>query len=188
MKRPLAALAAFVSFVGLVLAAAPAGAEPCAAQPNALVADLGMHVVNAGYQRRFGCRIGAQLSAGLYGPWTVNQNVLGLAGGDRDDDVLGLVVRGRVFVYPGARAPLGLWLSPFVQAGPVTGTRATEKLDGTAFAVGVSVGWTWSLAARWQLALGLGAQYHRVSFAGSTARPGFSLPAPQLDVNVDYVF
>jgi hypothetical protein len=39
-----------------------------------------------------------------------------------------------------------------------------------------------------RLTLGLGRQYHRVSFASSTARPGFSLPAHQLDVNLDYVF
>ncbi len=172
----------------IVLAASVAHAEPCLVQPNALVADLGMHVVNAGYQQTLGCSVSAQLSAGLYGPWTVNKNVLGLAGGERDDDVVGFVVRLRAFVYPMASAPVGLWLSPFVQTGPVVGTRGPDRLDGAAFAVGLSVGWTWRLAPRWLLAFGLGGQYHRVAFAGSTARPGFSLPAPQLDLNVDYVF
>ena len=187
MRGPSAGMCGLLGLL-IVLASSEAHAEACRERPNALVADLGMHVVNAGYQRTLGCHVSAQLSAGLYGPWTVNQDVLGLAGGARDDDVVGVVVRARAFVYPTASAPVGLWLSPFVQAGPVAGTRRAQQLDGSAFAVGISVGWTWRFAGRWLFAVGLGGQYHRVSFAGSTARPGFSLPAPQLDVNLDYEF
>jgi len=171
-----------------VLVALTVSARAQEVRPNAAVADLGLHVVNAGYQRTLTCTMALQVSAGLYGPWTVNQNVVGLAGGDRDDDVVGAVLRTRVFIHPGRRAPLGLWLSPFVQAGVVRATSAGQTLDGSAAAAGLSVGWTFRLARRWLLALGAGAQFHRVAFDGSTDRPGFARFGPTVDINVDYTF
>jgi len=169
--------------------AAPSG-PPCAERPNAIVADLGLHVINLGYQRTLNCYLVAQSSAGLYGPWTVNSDVLGLGGGPQDPpgDVIGFVVRGRVFVFPLGQAPGGFWISPYVQAGPVVGTRNGKKLIGPAFASGLSLGWTFRLGERWLLGLGLGGQYHRVAFAGSTARPGFSLFGPTLDINLGVRF
>jgi len=163
---------------------------PCTLRPNAIVADLGMHVINLGYQRTLGCYVVAQSSAGLYGPWTVNSNVLGLGGGAQnpDGDVIGFVVRGRAFVFPLGHAPGGFWISPYVQAAPVTGTRNGKKLVGPAFASGLSIGWTFRLGERVLLGLGLGGQYHRTSFAHSTARPGFSLFGPTIDLNVGVRF
>lgn len=169
--------------------AAPTTA-PCAEKPNAIVADLGLHVINVGYQRTFGCYFAAQSSAGLYGPWTVNSNVLGLGGGDQNPpgDVIGFVVRGRVFVFPLGHAPGGFWISPYIQGGPVSGTRTGEKLVGPAFASGLSLGWTFRLGERVLLGLGLGGQYHRTSFARSPARPGFSLFGPTVDINLGVRF
>lgn len=171
-------------------AEAVANEAPCGQRPNAIVADLGLHVINLGYQRALGCHVVVQSSAGLYGPWTVNSNVLGLGGGTQDPagDVIGFVVRGRAFVFPFGHAPGGFWISPYVQAGPVTGTRGGEKLVGPAFASGLSLGWTFRLGERFLLGLGLGGQYHRTSFAGSIARPGFSLFGPTVDINVGVRF
>lgn len=169
--------------------ATPAKA-PCTEKPNAIVADLGLHVINIGYQRTFGCYFVAQSSAGLYGPWTVNSNVLGLGGGEQNPpgDVIGFVVRGRVFVFPLGHAPGGFWISPYVQGGPVSATRSGEKLVGPAFASGLSLGWTFRLGERVLLGLGLGGQYHRTAFAGSAARPGFSLFGPTVDINLGVRF
>ncbi len=129
-----------------------------------------------------------QVSAGLYGPWTVNKNVAGLAGGDRDADVVGAVLRTRLFVFLRRRAPLGPWLSPFVQGGLVRATVAGETQSGNALAGGLAVGWTFRVARRWLLALGAGAQLHRVSVDGSTDDPGFARLGPHVDINVNYTF
>lgn len=172
----------------LVERAARADGEACSAPPNALIADLGMHVVNAGYQRTLGCMLSLQLTAGLYGPWTVDNDVLGLGGGHRTATNVGFIVRGRAFVHPLGTAPTGFWISPFVQGGPVVDTDAGSKLAGRALAGGISAGWAFGLGESWLLALGAGAQYHTVSYDSSTAPPGFALFGPTLDVNVGFRF
>jgi hypothetical protein len=191
LSRPTFCVSAFATAVLLASTASAIAAEPpCTTRPNAIVADLGLHVINLGYQRTLSCHVVVQSSAGLYGPWTVNSNVLGLGGGTQNPpgDVIGFVVRGRVFVFPLGHAPGGLWISPYMQGGPVVGTRANEKLVGPALATGLSVGWTFRLGERWLIGLGLGGQYHRASLAGSTARPGFSLFGPTVDINVGVRF
>ena len=195
-RRAAALLLALVLLgaAGVARADAGADADADAAPPsyfhrrNAVVADLGLHVVNAGYQRTLNCTLALQVSAGLYGPWTVNKNVAGLAGGDRDADVIGAVLRTRLFVFLRRRAPLGPWLSPFVQGGLVRATVAGEQQSGSALAGGLSVGWTFRVARRWLLALGAGAQFHRVSVDGSTDDPGFARVGPHVDINVNYTF
>lgn len=174
--------------VALLLTPAVARAQRCDERPDGLVADLGMHVVNVGYQRTLGCHAALQVSAGLYVPWTVNRNVLGLAGADRDPpgDVAGAVLRARVFVFPLGSAPGGFWLSPFAQTGVVQGTRGGVARLGPTFAAGLSVGWTFALGARVLLALGVGAQYHVATFEGSAAFPGFARFAPTIDINLAY--
>lgn len=181
---------ALATLFGAVCAQAAPNESPCAVKPNAVVADLGLHVISLGYQRTIGCYLVGQGSAGLYGPWTVNSNVLGLGGGDQkpEGDVIGFALRGRVFVFPFAHAPTGFWISPYMQGGPVSGTRNGQKLVGPAFASGLSVGWTFRFGERVLLGLGVGGQYHRASFAGSTARPGFSLFGPTVDINLGVRF
>ena len=184
MKRWLPALSAT-----LVLFAYDARAE-CDERPNALVADLGLHVVNVGYQRSIGCHVALQASAGIYRPWTVNYDVLGLGGGDDDPDgdVGGFVLRVRPFVHPLGAAPTGFWLSPFGQVGPVSATRGGESVSGIAYAAGLSAGYTFSFGERVLLAIGAGAQYHAARLDGSTDFPGFARFAPTLDLNVGYAF
>ena len=160
--------------------------------PHTLVADLGLHVVNAGYQQTVSCHLALQVSAGLYVPWAVTGNVLGLGGGDRPPpgiwDVAGAVVRIRPFVFPTGSAPTGFWISPFYQMGYVRGVSGQSDLGGLAQSSGVSLGGTFRLGSHWLVALGAGAQFHVASFHGTTARPGFALPGPTLDLNVGYAF
>ncbi len=183
MKLPVASVALSVLFAG-----SAASAQPCARRPNALVADLGLHVINVGYQRTLGCFVTAQASAGLYSPWMVNSNVLGLAGGDHTPagDVIGVVLRARAFVHPFGTAPGGFWVSPYVQAAVVGATRGGQSLTGPALAAGLSIGWTWLLGERWLLGLGLGAQYHTATFDGAATFPGFARFAPTVDINVGF--
>lgn len=187
--KPLASLAAF-AVLTLAGGAAWAQSPPCGARDNVVLADLGLHVINAGFQRRVGCHLSLQASAGLYGPWTVNNNVAGLAGADHDPpgDAIGVGLRLRPFFYPMGRAPAGLWVSPFVQGALLSATRGGQSLTGVGVAAGLSVGWAWLFGERWLLALGLGGQYHTASFAGSAAFPGFARFAPTVDINVGYAF
>jgi len=166
---------------------------PCNERPHALVADLGQHVVNLGYQRTLGCYVAVQASAGLYVPWIVNRNVFGQGDASQPNgDVFGTVVRARAFVFPLGTAPSGLWVSPFVQAGWVGASRRGEaggdSLSGHALAAGLTAGWTFRLGRRFLLGLGFGGQYHRAVFGGSTAFPGFGRFATTVDINVAYRF
>ncbi len=193
VTRALPLLVALLLAAPLAASRADAQPAPCGERPNALVADLGQHVVNLGYQRTLGCYAVAQASAGLYVPWIVNRNVLGQGDGTQPNgDVAGLVLRARVFVFPLGTAPSGLWVSPFVQAGPVTASRRGEaggdSLSGHAFAAGITAGWTFRLGRRFLLGLGFGGQYHRAVLGGSTDFPGFGRFATTVDINVSWRF
>ncbi|MCU0686669.1 MAG: DUF3575 domain-containing protein [Polyangiaceae bacterium] len=179
-------VAAALGAYGKTAAADDAG--PCVRQPNLLVADLGLHVVNAAYQRTLSCAFSAQIGAGLYVPWVVNRDVFGLGGGDRSppDDVAGFVVRGRGFFHLANDPQAGPWLSPFAQAGPVRATRDDRSVRGRALAAGLSAGWAFAFGTHWRLALGAGVQYHVAQFGDSAARPGFARLGPTIDINLGY--
>jgi hypothetical protein len=181
MKRlPVAAL--------LVALPSLARADPprCDRRPNALVADLGLHVVNVGFDRSLGCHVSLQGSAGLYVPWVVNRDLFGLGGGVARE-VGGGVVRVRAFLHPAGEGRAGFWVSPFAQGGVAFAPRGDQRVTGVAFSVGAAAGYTWALGARWLLSLGAGAQVHGAVFGGSAAAPGFVGAAPHVDINVDYL-
>lgn len=170
-----------------------ARASVCDPYPNAIIADLGLHVVNAGYQRTTSCWLVLQASAGLYVPWMVNDNVLGLGGGERRPDgvldVAGFVVRARPFFFPTGSAPTGFWISPFFQLGYVRGLPPSandESFGGYAQSAGLSVGGTIPLGSRLLLALGGGAQLHSAFFGGNTDPPGFARVGPHVDINLGF--
>ncbi len=167
--------------------------ESCMRLPRAIVADLGLHVVNAAYQQALNCYAVLQVSAGLYVPWTVTMNVLGLGGEGRADDaeamdIAGGVVRVRSFLFPTGSAPTGFWISPFFHLGYVRAGAEPDDLHGFAQSSGVSLGGTFLIASRWLIALGAGAQFHIASFGEFEGQPGFSLPGPSIDLNVGYTF
>lgn len=186
MKPPALALAA-LSFAS----AAGAQTRPCgSARANVALADLGLHVIGVGYQRRLTCHVAVQVAAEFYSPWTVNTDLFGVHGSDwpADADVSGFGGRARAFYYPFGAAPTGLWVSPFVQAMAARATRRGQAVSGTALAGGVSVGYAWLFADRLHLALGAGAQYHQASVGGSQSAPGYGGLWPQVDINVGYAF
>lgn len=175
--------------LGVLLSSSEARADACHGQ-DALVADLGLHVVALGYQHTLDCQLTLQASAGLYAPWTVDRDVLDLGGGNRKAaaDIRGGMIRGRFFAFPWGKAPTGPWLSPFAQVGFASGTVNDASSSGGAFAAGASLGYTFELTPTWLLGLGVGGQYHLVSLDRSTDYPGFLRFGPTLDINVDYAF
>lgn len=176
-----------VALVALTLPAlASAQDRRCDLRRNALVADLGLHVVNVGFDRSLGCDVSLQASAGLYVPWDVNRDLFGLGGGTQRD-VGGAVLRVRAFFHPEGEGRVGLWVSPFLQGGVALAPRGEERLTGVAVGGGLSAGYTWALGARWLLSLGGGAQVQAVMFDGDTDAPGFVGVGPHVDINVDYL-
>lgn len=178
---------------------APASAHaqaPEVYRPNVILADLGLHVISLGYQRTVDRFLSLQVSAGLYVPWLINGNVGGLAGEDPQPQrgVQGGVLRLRCFLHPFGRAPGGPWVSPYAQLGLVSGQRELETVLGSAFAVGLSIGWAFRIRERWLVSLGAGGQLHRAAFAGpaggpgSTEAPGFVRFGPTIDLNTGYAF
>ena len=169
-----------------VLLAAPAlRAE---APQNLLLADLGLHVVGAGYQRTLSPSLAAQVALESYTPWTQNLDLLGLSGAAFKADLQGAAVRARVFVYPWGTAPTGPWLSPFAQAGLGWATRDGSKRTGLIWAVGASAGWSWLPAEQVHLAFGAGLQFHAAEIPGGDGAPSFRRFYPTLDGSVGYAF
>lgn len=176
-----------------LLLSTPARAEtPAPAPParprNGLIADLGLHVIAGGYQRSLAPWLSAQIVAGLYSPWTQSGNNLGLSPALKGGDLVGAVVRTRVFVYPFASAPAGLWISPFTQYGLGWATRAGEKRAGAVGAVGASVGYSLLLWNRVLAGLGGGVQYHAARIPGGDGPPSFGRFYPQLEIQLGYAF
>lgn len=153
----------------------------------ALVGDFGLHVIGVGHHQTLSSFFTGLLTLDLYGPWTQNSHLLGPEG-EPDSDVLGVVVRARVFVYPFGNAPRGLWLSPFTQLGPAWATRDGKKRTGATGATGLSVGYSLWLAGHVLLGLGAGAQYHAAAIPGGDGTPSFAGLYPTVDILLGYAF
>jgi hypothetical protein len=150
-----------------------------AAADTLVLADLGLHVIGAGVQQTVAKRIALQVDLDSYAPWTQSNNIFGISAEQKGSDLFGVVVRGRAVGYL-ELAPLGLWLSPFAQAGVGWATRAGTKRTGSVWALGASAGYAW-LFGRLQIALGLGAQLHDASIPGGDGPPSFLRWYPTLD-------
>ena len=85
----------------LVLAPSVAHAEP---NKNVVLADLGLHVVGAGYERVLSGGVAVQGALEWYVPWT--------QGGPTATALQGIALRARLFFHPGGNAPNGFWISP----------------------------------------------------------------------------
>ncbi len=186
---------------GLVLAVSSAARaeypvpprEPLVLAPapprNVAIADLGQHVIGAGYQRSLTPWVSAQIVGAFYDPWTQNINFLGLSGDKyKGGDLIGAIVRARAFFYPSAAAPTGLWISPFAQAGVGWGKRDGERKSGPVGAGGLSVGYSWLFNESVLFGLGGGVQYHAAKIPGGDTPPSFSRFYPHLDIQLGYAF
>lgn len=159
----------------VILGAARAGAEP---PTHAVIADVGLHVVGAGYQQTVSPHLALQIALESYTPWTQE---------DQFFELTGFVVRARPVLYKQV-APTGWWLSPFVQAGIGSGKRDGMSKSGFVGAAGVSIGYAWLVWNHVHIAVGAGVQYDVAKIPGGDSRPSFSELWPQLDGTLGFAF
>ncbi|HRG95987.1 MAG TPA: DUF3575 domain-containing protein [Polyangiaceae bacterium] len=154
-------------------------APPRPQKKNIVLADLGLHVIGLGFQRTVSPHVAISVSGGLYDPWTVT---------DKLGDIRGWIIRARPYFFALEEAPRGLWFSPFIQGGSVSGTQdGVEKSGGTG-ALGASVGYAFLLGDLLHLSLGLGGQLHFAKLKGSAAPPSFYTAGLHLDATVGFAF
>lgn len=164
-----------ISALALALAASLATAQ---APSQAIVADLGLHVLGLGYHRSFSERVIGSVSLELYVPWTFTQNSFGLSG-DYRSDLAGIVLR----VRPHFLLWRGLWVSPFLQGGPAKAGAAF----GVTGAAGASLGYSFLLFDHLLLSPGLGVQVHG-AWLGTASPPSFLGVWPHIDLIAGYAW
>jgi hypothetical protein len=152
------------------------------APSQAIVADLGLHVLGVAYHRSFSERVIGSIGADLYVPWTFTQNSLGLSGSYRSD-LAGLILRARVYFVLWR----GLWVSPFLQGGVGRTTDSPGPAMGGVAAAGVSVGYGFVLFEHLLLSPGLGVQVHGAWVDGRSP-PSFFGAWPHIDLLVGYIW
>jgi hypothetical protein len=163
----------------LALLIVAASATSVHADPeNAIIADVGLHVVGLGFQRTVAEHLALQIDAESYTPWTHETKFF---------DAQGFLVRARPFYYVTA-APRGIWISPFVQIGAVRGTQNGVSESGLAWAVGAAAGYAWLVRDRVHVLLGAGVQYDVAHLGDTSMKPSFNGLWPQLDGSLGYAF
>jgi hypothetical protein len=167
--KPLAAL--------LVLGAIPTVTP--VAHADAVVADLGLHVIGAGVHHALTPRQVLAVDLDFYGPWTTEQHQ-----GLTTSALMGAVVRVRPFLFRDAGAT-GWWLSPFAQLGVGWGAYPDGRHAGAVWAVGAAIGHAWQLGPL-TLLVGLGAQYHHADVGAGP--PSFAGLWPHADAIVGWTF
>ncbi len=178
--------------LALILAAAtPAAADdvdtkecdprPCAApvQRHAeIVADLGLSVIQAGYEHPIGRHFAVAVTAGVFGtyflPWfDLGDNVIGVGGG----------VRGTWFARETGH---GFYVAPYIRAHRVSGKH--DGMDGTGpgFSAGAFAGWALGIGSKLDVRIGVGAQYIYQRIETDAGKQTSSTPFLALDLDVGY--
>ncbi len=171
--------------VGELLSSRPTKADiaigtPAPAPKNIILADLGLHVVGLGYERRLRPYLAVQMVAEWYVPWTQNLHSPPLV-------VSGLALRSRLFFHPFGDVPNGLWISPVSTWGYGQADTDKGRRWGPMWSFGVSVGYAGTVARHLHLSAGLGLQYNAGTFGGSAA-PSYAGWAPIIDATIGYAF
>jgi hypothetical protein len=164
--------ALLVGLPGVVVAAPPT---------DAVVADLGLHVIGAGLHHTVAPRLVVAADLDYYAPWTQEQH-LGLGA----TALAGAVVRVRALWFLDA-APTGWWVSPLAQAGVGWGVRDGTRHAGAVWAVGAAGGYAW-LLGHVTLAVGVGVQYHHAAIPDGSGAPSFAGVWPHADAIVGWAF
>jgi hypothetical protein len=177
-----------------LLALAPPARADRDGPDNAIVADVGLHVLGLGYQRTVSNSIALQVALDWYEPWTQNDNLFNASPGYQSD-LQGYVLRARPIFYgifetpyPAGGPPTGFYFSPFGQFGIVTATRDGLKRTGHAYAVGFGMGWAWLFFNHITVLVGGGAQYHVANIPDNQYVPSFSRIYPEIDANLGFAF
>ena len=150
------------------------------APSQAVVADLGLHVIGVAYHRSFSERVIGSLSADLYVPWTYT--TLGVPGTPQSD-LAGIIARARVYFVLWR----GLWVSPFLQGGVAKATVTNGTAFGGVGAAGATLGYALVFFDHLLLSLGLGAQVHG-AWVGGTSPPSFLGVWPAVDILAGYIW
>ena len=159
---------------------APPAPAPAKVSPkNIVFADLGLHVIGLGYQRKISPHVALSISGGLYVPWTAT---------DKLGDLRGGMVRLRPYFFFTDEAPRGVWLSPFIQGAVASGDRNGVSKSGPGFALGAAVGYAFLFKDVVHLSLGLGGQLHLVQIEGGSAPPSFYTAGIHFDATVGFAF
>ncbi|MDP1822506.1 MAG: hypothetical protein Q8L48_04670 [Archangium sp.] len=152
------------------------------APSQAVVADLGLHVLGVAYHRSYNERVIGSVSVDLYVPWTFTQNSLGLSGTYRSD-LAGIIARARVYFVLWR----GLWVSPFLQGGVARATEAGVTTFGSVAAAGATVGYAVVLWEHLLISGGLGVQVHG-AWVGGRSPPSFLGAWPAIDLIAGYIW
>ena len=163
----------------LLLASAPALADEPPRPRNVILADLGLHVIGAGYERVLHRFFAVQADLEWYVPWT--------QGGDRALAVWGVALRTRVFVHLMGNAPNGVWISPVGTFGYGHAEMSDVDRGGPMWSVGASIGYAGTLFRHLHLSIGLGGQYNEGRF-GLQSPPSYARFYPTVDGTVGWAF
>jgi hypothetical protein len=135
----------------LVAAARPAAAEPPTSTRPQIQADVGLAVIGLGYEHPIAARFSLMAEAQIFGtyflPWF-----------DAGDDVRGFGGQLRATWFARATGR-GLYVMGFARGDAVKGDVDGVESKGKALSGGGAVGWAIGLGDRFDLRLGLGAQY-----------------------------
>jgi opacity protein-like surface antigen len=192
MMRKAALGVLMTAVVGIPTISARGDQEPL---KNVVLADLGLHVIGAGYQRTLAPGIALQLDLESYTPWTQSTNLFGASDGYQGD-LSGVALRFRPIFFglfgtgakDGDGAPTGVWCSPFGQFGIARASRGGDVRTGHVWALGAGAGYSWLLWGRFAILLGAGGQYHVANIPGGDSIPSFKRFYPTLDGNAGYAF
>lgn len=146
---------------------------------NVVVADLGLHVVGAGYERVLSRVVAVQGAIEWYVPWT--------QGSPTALALFGVALRTRLFFHPGGNAPNGFWLSPVGTWGYGRSSLEGVERGGPMWSVGASLGYAGTLFRHLHLSIGLGAQYNAAAF-GLAQPPSYARFYPTVDGTVGWAF
>lgn len=164
-----------VVFVVLLGSASTASAN----KPHDLIqADLGLSVIQLGYEHRLGEHVAASLSAGVFGsyflPWfDLGDKVVGLGGG----------VRVTWFARNEGR---GFYVAPYVRGHRVSGDHDAMHGTGFGFAAGAFAGWAFGIGDKIDIRTGLGAQFIAHYLDTPAGRATTTAPFVALDLVVAY--
>lgn len=143
-----------------------------------LHADLGLSVIQLGYEHRLGRHVSASLSAGVFGsyflPWFgLGDDVVGLGGG----------VRVTWFSRPSGR---GFYVAPYARGHRVSGDHDGMHGSGFGFSAGAFAGWAFGLGDKIDLRVGVGAQFIDHYVDTPAGRATTATPFVALDLVVAY--
>jgi hypothetical protein len=152
--------------------------RPFFVRHDMIQADLGLSVIQLGYEHRLSRHFSASLSAGVFGsyflPWfDLGDNVIGLGGG----------VRVTWFSRKSGR---GFYVAPYARGHRVSGDHEDMHGTGLGFSAGAFAGWAFGIGDKIDIRVGAGAQFIDHYIDTPAGRSTSSTPFVALDLVVAY--